>query len=119
VRAQERHQPRWWALVLQEIAGVIAGVLLYIVAFWSIVTGVLEIAAAIRLRRELRNEWLLILSGTASALLGILLVAAPGAGLLAWAWVIGAYALASGVLLLMLALRLRGHGRDDRIIAQM
>jgi hypothetical protein len=78
VRAQERHQPRWWALVLQEIAGVIAGVLLYIVAFWSIVTGVLEIAAAIRLRRELQNEWLLILSGTASALLGILLVACAG-----------------------------------------
>lgn len=112
-------QERWWALVLQGVVGILAGVitllwpaitalaLLFLIAAWAIATGVIEIAAAIRLRKEIHNEWLLGLIGALSVLLGVLLVVFPGEGLLAWVWAIGAYALASGVLLLLFAFRLR------------
>jgi uncharacterized membrane protein HdeD (DUF308 family) len=116
-----RESERWWWMVLEGVAGVILGVLtllwpgitalvlLIFIAAWSIVTGVLEIAAAIRLRREIEGEWLLVVAGAASVLFGILLLIRPGAGALAVIWLIGAYALVFGVLLLVLAFRLRGY----------
>jgi uncharacterized membrane protein HdeD (DUF308 family) len=106
-------------LVLEGAAGVIAGlltlvwpgitavVLLILTAAWAIVTGVAELVAAYRLRRIVRNEWLLILLGVASIMFGIALVIRPGAGLLALVYLIGAYCLLFGVLLVALALRLR------------
>ncbi|MDP9247969.1 MAG: DUF308 domain-containing protein [Candidatus Dormibacteraeota bacterium] len=110
---------RSWLLVLEGAAGVIAGlltlvwpgitavVLLILTAAWAIVTGVAELVAAYRLRRIVRNEWLLILLGVASIIFGIALVIRPGAGLLALVYLIGAYCLLFGVLLVALALRLR------------
>jgi uncharacterized membrane protein HdeD (DUF308 family) len=115
-----------WPLVIEGVLGIGAGVatfvwpaitalvLLYIIAFWAIVTGVFEIVAAIQLRRELTGEWLLALSGAASVLFGLLLVVFPGAGALAVIWIIGAYALVFGVLLLALAFRLRSWQRSVR-----
>ena len=119
VRAARYRQPRWWVLVLQGIVGVAAGVvawllpgltalsLLYLMAFWAILTGAFEIVLAVSLRKELENGWMLGLSGFISILLGILFLAMPEAGLLAWVWMIGTYALLSGVLMLVLAFRLR------------
>ncbi|MCW3035800.1 MAG: hypothetical protein JWM17_1112 [Actinobacteria bacterium] len=73
--------------------------LLYVIAAWAVVTGVFEIAAAISLRKEVRHEWFLVLSGVLSILLAGLLVFAPVAGALAITWAIGWYALfVSGVL---------------------
>jgi uncharacterized membrane protein HdeD (DUF308 family) len=121
VRAAERHQ-RWGLLLLEGICGIIAGViafamtgitalvLVYVIAAWAIVTGIFEIAAAIRLRQMIEGEWLLGLSGVLSVLLGVLIMARPGAGLLAWVWMIGAYALLVGIVLIALAFRLRAHG---------
>ena len=77
----------------------------------AIVTGVLEIAAAYRLRSVLRHEWLVAFNGVLSVLFGIFVLLFPGAGALALVWLIGWYAIASGVALLVLAFRLRGHGR--------
>lgn len=115
-----KEQERWWMMLVVGLAGILTGVLtllwpgitalvlLYLIAAWSIVTGVFEIAAAIRLRREIENEWWLALAGVASVIFGILLVILPGAGALALIWLIGAYALLYGILLLVLAFRLRG-----------
>jgi uncharacterized membrane protein HdeD (DUF308 family) len=108
-----------WELMLGGIAGIGAGlltlflpditaiVLLYLIASWAIATGAVEFLAALRLRREVENELLLALSGVLSILFGIVVVAIPSAGALAVAWLIGAYALAFGVVLLGLAFRLR------------
>jgi uncharacterized membrane protein HdeD (DUF308 family) len=92
--------------------GITAIVLLYIIAFWAIFVGVFEIVTAIKLRKEIENEWLLIVSGVGIVLLGLLLLFNPGAGALSVVWMIGTVAILFGLLLLGLAFRLRGlHGR--------
>jgi uncharacterized membrane protein HdeD (DUF308 family) len=110
----------WWLLVLEGLVGIGIGVLtlvapgvtalalLFYIAIWAIATGVLQIAAAIALREEIEGEWLLGLGGLASVLFGALLVARPGAGALAVLWLIGAWALVFGVLLVILSFRVRG-----------
>ncbi len=110
-----------WLLLLEGLAGIVAGVLtfiwpgitgfvlLYLIAAWAIVTGILEILAAVRLRREITNEWLLALGGTASLVFGIVIALFPAAGALAVVWLIGTYAIVFGLLLLFLGLRLRSY----------
>jgi uncharacterized membrane protein HdeD (DUF308 family) len=105
-----------YALVAGIVTGILtfmwpnitALVLLYFIAAWAIFTGVFEIAAAIRLRQEIEGEWMLILAGIASLIFGVLLFITPGAGALAVVWLIASYALLFGILLLVLAFRLRG-----------
>ena len=111
---------RWWLLLIEGILGVIAGVLAFVIpgitalvllmliAAWAIVTGAFEIAAAIQLRKHITGEWLLALAGVASILFGVLLVLNPGAGALAVVWMIGAYAIVFGCLLIALGFRLHG-----------
>ncbi|HEY0535535.1 MAG TPA: HdeD family acid-resistance protein [Actinoplanes sp.] len=110
-------------LVVQGIAGVMIGVLafvwpgitavalLWLIGIWAIVIGVLEVVAAIRLRRQLRREWLLGLSGAVTALFGILLIAWPAAGVLTLVTLIGIAAVVFGVGLVAFALRLRRRQR--------
>ena len=114
---QETH--RWWLLILQGLLGVGVGIfafiapgavalaLLYLVAAWAVITGIMEIVAAIHLRREIENEWWLGLSGLASVLLGILLAVFPNTGFLVGLWWIGVYAVVSGIMLIVLSFRLR------------
>jgi uncharacterized membrane protein HdeD (DUF308 family) len=71
------------------------------------VTGVLQIVAAIRIRKEIDNEWMLILSGTLSIAFGGLMLANPGAGALSVLWVIGAFAVLYGILLVLLAFKVK------------
>jgi uncharacterized membrane protein HdeD (DUF308 family) len=118
IRAAEHHE-RWRALLLEGLAGIVAGVLtfvwpaltaavlLYLIAGWSIITGILEITAAIRLRRTIQREWLLAFNGVFSVAFGVLLIAIPVIGLLTLVWLVGGYALIFGILLLVLAFRLR------------
>ncbi len=87
--------------------GITALVLLYLIGAWAVVTGLLEIAAALVLRRELRGEWLLALAGVLSVAFGILLAVRPGEGAIAIVSVIGVFAILFGVALVVLGLRLR------------
>jgi uncharacterized membrane protein HdeD (DUF308 family) len=110
----------WWPLLLEGVVGIAAGVvtflwpgitaiaLLYLIAAWAIITGILEIVAAIRLGKVIENEWWLALGGVISVILGVVMVVAPGAGALGLVWAIGAYALLFGATLIALGLRLRG-----------
>jgi uncharacterized membrane protein HdeD (DUF308 family) len=88
---------------------ITAFVLLYIIAIWAIITGIIEIIASVRLRRALSNEIGLIVGGVLSVVFGIVLIVAPGAGAVAVVFLIGAYAIIFGVSLLGLAWRLRQH----------
>ena len=77
----------------------------------AIVTGMLEIVAAVRLRKAIEGEWILVLAGAATVALGVLVLARPGVGAIALAWWIGAYAITFGALLVVLGFRLRGIAR--------
>jgi len=87
--------------------GITAIALLLLIAVWAIANGVFQIAAAIKLRKEIDNEWLMILSGALSVVFGALMIASPGAGALAVLWIIGAFAVAYGVLLVLFAFKLK------------
>jgi uncharacterized membrane protein HdeD (DUF308 family) len=112
--------PRIGMVVFLGLLGIAAGVLtffypgitalslLIVIAWWAILTGIFEIAVAVRLRKELTNEWVLILSGALSVAFGVLLIAKPNAGALSIVWLIGIYAVLYGILLLALAFRLKG-----------
>lgn len=84
-----------------------AGAVILLIAAWALVSGLIEVAAALRLRREIEDEWMLILSGALSILLGLLFGFFPEVGIWAITWAIGIYAVIIGVALIHLALRLR------------
>src|SRR5262245_24689896 len=114
---------RWWALLFEGVIGIAIGLvtltwpgltamgLLYLVAFWAIVTGVFEIITAIRLRHEIRGEWLMALIAILSMAFGFLLVAFPVTGALSVILIIGAFAFATGALMIALAFKLRSMRR--------
>lgn len=112
--------PRWWlalvgllglvaGLITLALPGITAVILLYCIAFWAIAIGVMQIVGAIRLRKEIDNEWMLIASGVISVLFGLVMILSPGAGALGLLFVIGVYAVIHGIMLITLAFRLRRH----------
>jgi uncharacterized membrane protein HdeD (DUF308 family) len=90
--------------------GITTAALLIIIAIWAIVRGALEIIAAIELRNVIHNEWLLIVAGVMSILFGVALLVRPATGALAMVWLIGAFAIAHGLLRVALAFKLRSLG---------
>lgn len=119
-RAAEARE-RWGALLVEGILGILAALitvlwpaitalgLVYVIAAWAVLTGIAEIAAAIRLRRHIRGEWLLALGGIASVIFGFLVAALPLAGALVIALWTGAYLLIFGAVLVTLGIRLRSR----------
>jgi len=123
VRAPKGY-PRFGSLLLGGVCGIFASILtliwpgltalglLIMIAAWAIVTGILEIVAAIKLRKEIKREWLLILAGLCSVVFGVLLMLMPGPGALVLVLWIGAYALVVGLLLIVLAFKVRRLGKE-------
>jgi uncharacterized membrane protein HdeD (DUF308 family) len=109
----------WWWQLLGGIAGIIAGVLTFmypgitaytltiLIGAWAIVTGVFELMTAIRLRAALPNEWLWIINGVLSILLGLYFFVFPLAGAISIVWILGFYAILAGVAMIALSFRLR------------
>lgn len=117
-----QHGEHWWPLLFEGLVGLGAAAftalrpgltlvfLVFLIAAWAVVTGIFEIAAAMRLRRYISGEWMLVVAGIASIVFGVLLFAAPGVGALVFAWWLGAYIFIFGVLTLGVAFRLRRWG---------
>jgi uncharacterized membrane protein HdeD (DUF308 family) len=92
--------------------GMTALTLLYLVSFWAVTTGILQIASAIEFRREIAGEFFVVLGGIFSIVFGALLVAFPGTGLLSLVWLVGFWAELFGFSSLGIAYRLHGIDRD-------
>lgn len=115
------HKERWGALLFEGILWVAAGVvawvwpgitalaLLFVIASWSIVIGVLNLVTAFRLRKVMEREWALGIAGALSIAFGILLFARPGAGALGVLWLIGIFALFYGILTIILGFEIHEH----------
>jgi len=115
-RTENEH---WIVLLLWSLVSVAVGlitifapsittfVLLFYIAIWAIATGVLQVVAAVRVRKEIEGEWRLIAGGLISVAVGLVLLARPAVGALAFIWLIGAYAFVFGVLLVVLAFKVR------------
>lgn len=109
------------SLILGGILGIAAGLvtfvmpgitalgLVVVIAAWAIATGVMEIVAAIRLRKVISNELVWILAGIVSVAFGVFLLLRPGVGAIVLVWWIGSFALVFGILLIVLAFRIRRH----------
>ncbi|HYM52677.1 MAG TPA: HdeD family acid-resistance protein [Candidatus Dormibacteraeota bacterium] len=115
-----RGQRHWWVGILEGLAGLAVGVLvifwplqitalalLYVVAAWAIVTGILQVWLAIRMREQISGELLLGVAGVVSVIFGLVLVINPGAGLLSVLWLVGIFAIAIGATFFLVGLRLR------------
>ena len=120
IRAAESHE-RWIAFAIEGIIGLIiaaitffdplitAIALYWLIAIWAVLTGVFELVAAVQLRALVPQEILLVIGGLSSIAFGILMVVFPRFGALAVIWLIGAYAIVFGIILVTLAFRLRAH----------
>lgn len=111
-----------WLLLLEGVVNLLLGILLmrspeagmlaaaFYLAFWAIVSGVARIAMAIQLRKQIDSEWYLGLSGLLSILFGVLVLSNPGAGVVSIMWMVGTVAILLGILLIVVAFKLRGMG---------
>ena len=112
------HLDRGW-LAVEAIAGILVGIfvaasptvaainLAWVIGFWAVVTGVIKIVNAIRLRKVIEHEGLLILSGLASVLFGAIVASMPAVGIVGMMWTVGIFGLLLGGLLLGLSFKLR------------
>jgi uncharacterized membrane protein HdeD (DUF308 family) len=114
---------RWWALLVEGVISIVVGAmiliwpgltairLLFLIAFWAIMTGVFEIITAIRLRHEIRGEWVMALIAILSMAFGLLLLAFPASGAFSVILMIRAFVFAIGALMIALAFKLRSLRR--------
>jgi uncharacterized membrane protein HdeD (DUF308 family) len=119
-RVRDHGRPLW-SLFISGALGIVAGALtflapgltalalLLIIGAWAIGIGVMQIAAAIHIRRASDGDWALGLSGALSVIFGVLAIIHPGAGALGILWVIATYAMGFGVLLIVGGIRLKSY----------
>jgi uncharacterized membrane protein HdeD (DUF308 family) len=114
---------RWWPFVVNGVIGISFGVLTFaepqamtvalvsVLGAWAVLTGVLEVVAAIRFRRVIDNEFLLGLGGVVSVVFGVAVMAQPNVAAITFAVLFGAYAVLVGIAQVWLGLRLRSLGK--------
>ena len=119
-------QPKPWALLLNGIVSILAGLIaifrpflaleaiIYVVGAWAIIIGITEIMLAIELRKHVANEWMLIVGGVVGILFGLSLLIFPLGGLLAAVWLIATFAIIYGIALIALAVRLRSWSQTAK-----
>lgn len=117
--ADLRQEPQRGSLVFHALIGILAGlvllllprvfavIIIWVISFWALSTGILEIGAALKLPAGSAGKWLYCLSGVFSVVIGIILLTRPVAGILVVLWMIGIYAILAGVTMLGLSLQLR------------
>lgn len=117
---KDRSVKYWWVVLLGGVISVIIGilafaaprltalVLLYLIAAWALITGILQIVSGIELRKQIKDEWVLVLCGIISVLFALFVFVRPGEGALALILVIGLFAIVFGILQLILAFKVRG-----------
>lgn len=93
-------------VLVKPLAGMVAVTI--VIGVWAIFKGVLEISAAIRLRKEMEDEWFFILAGVLSIIFGAVIILRPGVGLMAVVWILGFYAILFGILMVVLGFKLKG-----------
>lgn len=114
------HIEHWVVLVLGGLCSVGIGVLTFVapgiteialqfyIAFWAILVGMIGIIAGVRLRKEIAGEWALILSGLVAVAFGVFIIARPIMGALSILSILATFAIVYGILLSMLAFRVKG-----------
>ena len=119
-RAAETQQ-RWWPFLLEGIVGILIAAItfydvritiaaLYLtIAAWAFLTGIIELVAAVQLRKHIANEIWLIIGGLASIAFGVLMVLYPVIGAITIIYIIAAYAIVFGFIMIGFSLRLRSH----------
>jgi uncharacterized membrane protein HdeD (DUF308 family) len=112
---------QWGYLLVEGVAGIFIGLftfvwpgitvmaIILIIGIWAMLTGIIEVLAAVKLRDEIEGEWLLGLGGVLSILFSLVLLVNPGIGAVAIIWMIGVYAVLFGTSLIFLGMRLRKH----------
>jgi uncharacterized membrane protein HdeD (DUF308 family) len=118
---------RWWAMLMVGLAGILIGlvtlfsprttaiILMYYIAAWAVLIGVVQIMAAIQMRRVIIGERALIVSGILSLIFGLLIVVFPGAGALSILWIVAVYAIIFGVMLIVVGFRIRGFSQESQM----
>lgn len=117
---------RWWLVLLDGIFNLIVGMfvlewpgvtlftLIFIVAFWAIVLGIIQVIFAIAIRKEIKNEWLIILSGALSFLLGVILLSRPVSAITILGIIVGFNAIIFGTFGIAISLKLKEFNKVTR-----
>lgn len=100
-----------FGLLFISMPGFVTASIMYFIAFWAILGGIFQIITAIRLRKEIQNEWLAILNGVITLIFGILVLFNIIAGAQALIMIFGIYALIAGILLIGLSFKIKGLGK--------
>jgi uncharacterized membrane protein HdeD (DUF308 family) len=126
--ANRKETENWALLTMLGLLGVLIGVmtfrapgatalgLLLYISIWAMAKGFMEIAVAIRLRKEINNEWMLVLAGILSILLAVFILWDPAAGAIGILWAIAAYSVVFGLLMIALSLVVRSKGKEFGLI---
>ena len=109
----------WWVMFLEGVLGFIVGgivlkwpaisllLLVVIIGLWAIISGIIQIITAIFVRQEIKNEWLMGLSGLISLLFGLVILSWPISSIIVVSWLIGFYALLLGIFLIVFGFQIK------------